>query len=129
MLTALRLVLELADPPALAVLLQQRPAAVDVLLQVAGSDAAGSWGAIASLRILLTAFGAEVGGHTSHQRCLKTREMVFSVPRTSSNCRCGSLIAKAAMRLLHPTHSAVQQYHSMGAAGCGHSHTCVCAIS
>lgn len=65
MLTALRLVLELADPPALAVLLQQRPALVHVLLHVAGSEAAGSWGAIASLRILLTAFGAEVGGHTS----------------------------------------------------------------
>ena len=63
-LVAMRMVLGLADAPALAHLLRQQLALVAALVDAAGSWAAagssGGWTAAECLGILLRAFGAEV---------------------------------------------------------------------
>lgn len=64
MLVAMRMVLGLADAPALAHLLRRQRALVAALVDASGSWAAapssGGWTAAESLGVLLKAFGTEV---------------------------------------------------------------------
>ncbi len=69
-LVALQTLLALADAPALAGLLRERPALVTALADVAGCGEGASWAANACLLSLLSACGAQVRGRSPGMRGL-----------------------------------------------------------